>query len=187
MDLLKDSRVYLAGAVDNDENRQTWRDDISIFLKKLGVHVYDPLVKPKWLSKSTKVDPSNYFKAFDDGSNIDEVFKSMDEIRTICLAHVAASDFIICHMPMIFTVGTISELERAVQMNKPVLFHCPEKMPPSTWALQHATSETFKQHFFKDWNSLKTHLRCVNSGIVKLDPMKWIHIAYTKLFDQEEL
>jgi len=190
MNLLHNTRVYLAGPVDHDPDCASWRDAITPELVKKGITVFDPLVKPAWLDSSAKVNPGDYFKAlYDEESSvsIEESFRGMDEIRKLCLAQVAASDFIICHLPKIFTVGTISELERAAQMNKPVLFHCPDRNPPSTWALQHAKPDSWREIFFDDWAGLLSRLDMIDNGVANIDPLQWVFVAYTEQFHQSKV
>ena len=44
---LKTQRVYLAGAMDRVVDRGTgWRDDITPFLEKLDIIVFNPISKP---------------------------------------------------------------------------------------------------------------------------------------------
>lgn len=190
MNLLNNTRAYLAGPVDHDPDCAGWRDRVTPKLIEKGITVFDPLVKPAWLGGDAKLDPSSYFKALygeETETTVEEVFAGMDQIRSLCLAQVAASDFIICHLPRIFTVGTISELERAAQMNKPVLFHCPDRNPPSTWALQHAKADSWRDTFFDDWGSLLSRLDMIDNGVANVDPLQWVFIAYTKQFHQSKV
>jgi len=184
MNILKGARTYLAGPVDNDAQARGWRRSIKEdLLDPFGIITYDPLVKPYWMSDNSKINPNLYFKYLYSGEVVKEqmVFDAMKEISAVCLAAAAAADFIVCHLPRsIFTMGTIVELDRASISNKPILFHCPEGVP-STWALnQFSSVETWKETFFNDWDSLHGHLRKIDSGRVKLDPIKWFSIAQAK-------
>lgn len=181
MNILKGSRVYLAGAVDNDPHAKNWRASLTEdLLKPLGITVYDPLVKPYWMSDVANINPRLYYTYLEsDQSKQQLVFNALGEIRKVCLAAVAASDFMICHLPRsTFTFGTMIELDRHYLANKPVFFHCPEGIP-STWALdQFSDCNTWKEIFFSNWNDLCGHIRKINNGKINLDPIKWFSIAH---------
>ena len=189
MGLLTNARAYLAGPVDNANDPSGWRNQITSFLKSYNIYVYDPLVKAKWLPETTKVHPSEYYKTLyepeETNSTIHDTFDGLGAVRKMCHAHVSACDFIICHLPKLFTFGTIAELERASQMGKPVLFHVPDGIP-STWSLhQFADPDNWKKTFFDNWRDLKDHISRINNGDEQIDPYKWVHISYTKLFNEK--
>lgn len=184
MDILRNSRVYLAGPVDNDAQARGWRRSITEdLLEPLNIIVYDPLVKPAWMSDNTRINPRLYNTYLYSNELPKEriVFDALKEISEVCMAAVTSADWVICHLPRsIFTFGTIVELDRTSLRNKPVLFHCPEGVP-STWALEQFSSiANWKDTFFPDWDSLYGHIRKINNGRVDLDPIKWFSISHDK-------
>ena len=53
MNRLKNQRVYLAGAMDRVADRgATWRDNITPFLQKMGIVVFNPITKPTTMGRS---------------------------------------------------------------------------------------------------------------------------------------
>jgi hypothetical protein len=182
--LLAGTRAYLAGAVEHDKGAKSWREQITERLKPYAVQVYDPLVKPSWLPEICKKDPSLYRPALMGGH--DEILSKQDvydanvDVRKLCLAHVAAADWIICYMPIKYTAGTFEEIYLAQKLNKPVFFMIPDGIP-STWMLpMFCTPETQDRVFFKDWDSMFKYIDQIDSGTVEIDPYQWVSIMYPK-------
>jgi len=182
MKLLKGTRCYLAGPVDNDENADSWRNQItSSLLVPLGITVYDPLVKAEWMTDKTKVNPRLYYEHLYSGeiARQEYVFDALAELRAVCMAAVSAAEFIICHLPKTtFTWGTIDEIQHMRKSNKPVFFHAPDGVP-STWGLeQFAKPYNWEQVFFKNWHDLTEHILQIDNGEVELDPIQWFSVAH---------
>lgn len=181
--LLAGTRVYLAGAVEHDTGCKSWREQITERLKPYSVQVYDPLVKPSWLPEICKKNPALYRPALAGKSDVltkQEVYDANVDVRKLCLAHVAAADWIICYMPIKFTAGTFEEIYLARQLNKPVFFMVPDGIP-STWMLpQFATPETQNRVFFNDWDSMFGYIEGINSAEFNLDPYQWVSIMYPR-------
>jgi hypothetical protein len=187
MNLLANTRVYLAGAVEHDKSAKSWRELLTEKLEKFHVVVYDPLVKPAWLPADCKADPSIYRPVL--AGKADElhttltperVYKANEAIRKLCLAHVASADWIICYMPIKFTAGTFEEIYLAHQLNKPIFFMIPDGIP-STWMLPMFTSPADqKETFFDNWDLMFEHINNIDKDKVELDPYKWVSIEYPR-------
>jgi hypothetical protein len=190
MNTLQNTRCYLAGPVEHDESATSWRQEVAEFLSGLGVKSYDPMIKPPWLDKICHVGPPSYRKALEHGPQREDLcgetiiineeasIKANHMMRIADLRIVHAIDWLICYLPVKFTAGTFEEVYEALRAGKPVFFCCPEGIP-STWLLAAAAREDdYKEYFFPDWASLKTHLLEIHKGHVKLDPIKWIFLAW---------
>lgn len=181
--LLANTRVYLAGAVEHDKGAKSWREQITERLKPWSVQVYDPLVKPLWLPEICKKDPAIYRPALAGNSTEltkQQVYDANVDVRKLCLAHVAAADWIICYMPIKYTAGTFEEIYLAQQLNKPVFFMVPDGIP-STWMLpMFTTPDQQDRVFFKDWDSMFGYLENINNGELNIDPYKWVSIMYPR-------
>lgn len=183
MNLLANTRVYLAGAVEHDKGAKSWREQITERLEPFHVQVYDPLVKPLWLPEICKKDPSLYRPAL--AGNCPElskqdVYDANVDVRKLCLAHVAAADWIICYMPIKYTAGTFEEIYLARQLNKPVFFMIPDGVP-STWLLPlFTTPEGQDLVFFKSWDAMFEHINKLDQGITAMDPYKWVSVMYPR-------
>jgi hypothetical protein len=181
--LLENTRVYLAGAVEHDKGAKSWREQITERLEPFYVQVYDPLVKPSWLPEICKKDPALYRPALA-GNNSElskqDVYDANVDVRKLCLAHVAAADWIICYMPIKYTAGTFEELYLARQLNKPVFFMIPDGVP-STWLLPlFTTPDNQDKVFFNGWDAMFSHLTRLNDGEVALNPYQWVSVMYPK-------
>lgn len=181
MNLLRNTRVYLAGAVEHDLNATSWRDLATARLRRMGVYVYDPLVKPSWLDPICKGDPQAYRKVLNGTSSQltkAEVFFANEELRRICLSMVASADWIICYLPIKFTAGTFEEIYLAGNIGKPVLFITPDGIP-STWVPPiFTTSSKMDETFFPTWDAFWEHLSAFDAGKVDYDKFKWLPISY---------
>lgn len=193
MNLLKDTTVYLAGPVEFDENHRSWRDEITEFLNKIGVKVYDPLVKPDCLYPPiTQENPSGYLDNFRKWYNSDKplelsnslkIFNALKYVRKICLRLVRASDWTIFYLPKKFSVGTYEELTEAVRLDKPILVFCEDgQMYTSSWALSMIPNDVGETHeiFNENIEDLKLSISSIDEGRTKIDPLKWIFISYFK-------
>jgi len=181
MGILHGTRCYLAGPVDHDPDASQWRITITEVLKTMEIGSFDPLVKPDWLHDFAHADPPYYYRGLAEGGPLlDRTYEAMTDIRRVCMAQVAASDFMICHLPKRFTFGTIMELKLFDEMDKPVFIHSPDGIP-STWAFhQFSDPKTMKDVFYPDWESLIEKLKLIDTGTIELDPFQWISISYFK-------
>ena len=188
MNLLKDTRCYLAGPVEHDNGASSWRKELAQFLSELGVKVYDPLIKPPWMPSICRVEPSLYFKAMKGESTIirtgDErdiinkktTIRANQMMREACMRIVGAVDWLICYLPLQFTAGTFEETYEALRVNKPVLFCCPDGIP-SHWVLA-ATLLEDEEAFLLNWSQVQNRIRAIDQGRMKLDPLKWMFLSW---------
>lgn len=181
MNLLAGTRVYLAGPVEHDAKATSWRDAITPWLRKMGVTVYDPLVKPTWLDPICKLPPALYRQALSgeiNGLTKAQVFEANTIMRRLCLAYVSSADWIIVYHPKMFTVGTFEEIFLGANIQKPTFFCAPDGII-STWALPvFATPDNHEKVFFPNWDSLKQHIDKLDSGDEPMDPFKWVSVCY---------
>ena len=195
MNLLKDTRCYLAGPVEQVEADEaiSWRKEMASFLSKIGVKAYDPLIKPPWLPPACHVDPKAYIPILEktqeptiytDGMGSDVLItpevsiEANHYMRMVDLRIVHAVDWILCFLPKKFTSGTFEEVYEGLRVGKPVLFCCPDGIV-STWLLAAVTRGTnHSEYFFSNWDLLKKHVLEINRGQVLLDPVKWIFLAW---------
>ena len=139
--LLRDARVYLSGPMDFVADREAerkfgWRNRVGEFLRRLGVTVFDPWVKPEirgvqgygredekdsvaragWTFEDTKAGAARRAKCAD---------AFWPALHTD-LRMVDTSDFVVAHCPTnVYSVGTPHEIILARQQRKPVLFVTP--------------------------------------------------------------
>lgn len=181
MGLLQGSTVYLAGAIEHENSPTSWRERIKReLLWPLGIKVYDPLVKPSFMSALAKGSPVEYRSMLKADPGREIVWPALAEIRDIDRQFAYACDFMICNMPLKFTVGTFEELTIAASCNKPVLVFSPDGII-STWLppmLARSSTEFFDHVHFGQLYQLHEYVQQVDAGIAKVDKLKWIFLTY---------
>lgn len=187
MSLLRGSSVYLAGAIDHIDDPKSWRHKIThSLLLPMGVKVYDPLVKPSWLSEYAKADLSCYIdlmgKLLENKSlNYDDyqMWRGMKEVRQIDLRMAHSADFFIVSLPKKFTVGTLEELGIAAKSKKPILIHMPDGIV-STWLPTQIANEIheYKVSHFSEWDDIHKYLIGVDEGTIRVDNLRWVFMSY---------
>ena len=192
MNLLRETRCYLAGPVEQVDSNEaiSWRHEMASFLSGIGVKVCDPLLKPPWLPAACHADPGVYIPIVEgtqapiihDGEEITPyvAIKANHQVRVVDLRLVHAVDWIICFLPKKFTSGTFEEVYEGLRVGKPVLFCCPDGIV-STWLLTAVTNRLdYRHYFFPDWARLKRYVLEIDKGQIKLDPIRWIFLAWRK-------
>lgn len=185
--LLRDTTVYLCGAIDHADDPRKWRKDITNkLLLPMGVKVYDPLVKPSWLPGHARQSPQHFNKSIvkalnnDDSLEDHKIFlEGIKTVRKIDLRLAHDCNFMICSLPKRFTAGTFEELAVASTAGKPILFHMPEGVV-STWipAQVADTLQEYKESHFPNWDSLYQYLTALDAGELEVDKFKWIFLSY---------
>lgn len=182
MGLLSGTRTYLCGPIEFTADCVSWRTKMHEFLGKLGVKVYDPLIKPDWYPALVREKPSAYvdiIKGKRTDIDIKEVFDAMQFVVDVDLRLVNSCDWLICYLPKgVCTVGTIEELVVAANAGKPVFVFGPDKFP-STWIVPKLCNySSYDETFFDSIESLQTHIEGIDNGTVSLDGLKWIFLSY---------
>jgi hypothetical protein len=190
MNLLKNTRCYLAGPVEQVDTDEaiSWRQEMASFLSTIGVRAYDPLLKPPWLPSACHADPGVYIPIVEgkqdpiiyEGEEITSrvALEANHQMRVVDLRLVHAVDWIICFLPKKFTSGTFEEVYEGLRVGKPVLFCCPDGIV-STWLLTAVTKKLdYRQYFFSDWALLKKYVLEIDKGQIELDPVRWIFLAW---------
>jgi nucleoside 2-deoxyribosyltransferase len=157
---LKDQRCYLAGAMDRVPDRgTTWRSNITPFLEKLGVVVFNPLNKPTTVgiedSETHKI--KSKLKEQQDYDSLSSIMKT---IRSVDLRLVDISDFLIVNLDIsVHPCGTLEEIFWANRQKKPILIHIEQgKQNMPDWLF----GTIPHQMMFSDWDSLKDYLIYIN-------------------------
>ena len=185
MNILKNSKVYLAGPIEQSNDSKSWRDKISSALSDLEIESWDPLKKPQWFNEMcggelTAEDQRNHKHVLNDlfknDNNVSSGFyDALNQnciIRMVCLKLVSACDFVICKVggP---TVGTFEELSICSQQDKPILFLYDEgETLDSCWrAVQFANSS-----WFNNINDLIKYVTDISNETIKVDKLQWIFL-----------
>ena len=157
---LKNQRVYLAGAIDRVSDRGVgWRNEITPFLEKMKIVVFDPLKKACNIGLENegihklKIDLKTTHK-------YDELFEIMREIRNVDLRLVDISDFLIVDLNLeIHPCGTYEEIFTANRGKRPILIHVEQgKQNAPDWLF----GTIPHQMIFSNWDDLKNYLIHIN-------------------------
>jgi hypothetical protein len=187
VNLLRGSKAYLAGPVDQSNDPVSWRTKVRTeLLEPMGILTYDPLIKPSWMPYEGKLPVSkykDYLNKAQEGpipeSNMP--WSGMAECRRMCLRMVSSADFVICYLPKQFTIGTFEELTLANQQGKPILVVTPEPLN-TTWLpvmLSGSCEDWLTSHQFNTWEALYEFIaRIDNDEWVSVDIYKWLFASY---------
>lgn len=138
----------------------TWRDNISPFLNKLGVVIFNPLKKPYSIGKEdTEVAVhKHYLKS---NAKYDELSKIMKTIRSVDLRLVDISDFLIVNLDLdVHPCGTLEEIFWANRQKKPILIHMEQgKNNAPDWLF----GTIPHQMIFDTWQDLQDYLLRVDN------------------------
>lgn len=126
--ILAKTKTYLIGPMQYAEGR-SWREDISDFLRRINVTIFDPYKKPFINAPDEDEETHNKLLRLmdygnelcdEDGSGFDAVARHMKQVRSFDLSMVDRADFIICYLdPKVPTFGTLEELSWACRCKKP--------------------------------------------------------------------
>jgi len=159
---LNNQRVYLAGAMDRVEDRGNgWRDNITPFLKNLGVVVFNPIKKPTLIGKEDS-ETHKYKLQLKTEKNYDELSKVMKTIRCVDLRLVDISDFLIVNLDLdVHPCGTYEEIFLANRSKKPVVVHMEQgKNNVPDWLF----GTIPHQMIFSNWTELQDYLQHIDKN-----------------------
>lgn len=188
MNLLKGTKCYLVGPIERSEDPISWRDRVTEELQEMGIKVYDPMKKPKWApEKASEATKRGKFLEIINDLNSDHVtlndieyYEGIKWIRQVDLRYVHSSDFIVCYLPKMFSMGSCEELTVAINTGKPVLMWSDTDQVPSSWLSTMICDDLndIGDSFFDSEEDLLKYLRNVNANEIPLDPLKWIFLTY---------
>lgn len=168
--LLSNLKVYLAGNIENTEDPERWRDEISKELARLNIIVLDP-------TKQCFENQPGELKSFRD-ENLSKMergeYQQVADFYKRVIAHdlrlVDIAHFVIIRLePDRPTFGTIHELIVAAQQKKPILLITPNKKKIPLWIMGLIDVNLV----FCCQNSLIEHLEGLNNGKIKIDNDYW--------------
>ena len=159
---LRNQRVYLAGAIDRvDDKGRGWREEITPFLKSLGVVVFNPILKPTEIGLEDN-DTHLIKHKLKSQKRYDELSSMMKVIRSVDLRLVDISDFLIVNLDLsIHPCGTYEEIFWANRQKKPILIHMVQ-------GKEHTPDWIFgtipHQMIYSDWNDIYAYLEHIHSS-----------------------
>lgn len=171
MNRLKNQRVYLAGAMDRVADRGNgWRNDITPFLEKLGIIVFNPIKKPSIIGQEDE-QTHQHKTQLKINQNYDDLSKIMKVIRATDLRLVDISDFLIVNLDLdIHPCGTYEEIFLANRSKKPVVVHMIQgKGAAPDWLF----GTIPHQMIFSTWDDIKSYIKKINDDMQIQDYNRW--------------
>lgn len=177
MNLLRDTRVYLCGAMSYEpDNGIEWRDALKPFLKSLGIRIFDPTNKPIDIGPE-RLEDRTYHKELRDAEAYDEISKVAKTIRCVDLRIVDIVDFLIVNIDIsTYTVGTWEEIFLANREKKPILVHVEQSKQQAPFWLFGTIPH---QHIFSEWSDIENYLLEIDSGSTT-DEKRWYLFDHTR-------
>ena len=184
MSLLRGTRAYLCGPIEASGDAVSWRAKVTKDVEPLGIEIWDPLNKPKWVPSAAMADGKGQKKLKEiikTGTHLaaKRARETNHQIRMMGLRLAYACDFIICKLTGEFTVGTFEELDAANRCGKPIFIWSPEDSLPSMWLYD----QIDHGQFYESWDDLLGKLRIIDSG-KQMDPLEWIFFSWRKHADE---
>jgi nucleoside 2-deoxyribosyltransferase len=152
---------------------ESWRDKITIGLKRLGIICLDPTKETFCNTSAESMDVRDKLIKMRE-SGIDGDYEKVQKVMTAIvrkdLRLVDISDFIICFLtPESPTYGTTHELVNAAMDKKPILFVMRDWKKVPLWLLRYVN----KKDIFPDIDSILNYLSDINDNKIVLDEAKW--------------
>jgi hypothetical protein len=177
MNRLKGLACYLSGPIDFAEDMGCkWRDDITPFLEKMNVKVFNPLTHSFYGTQDLDTVKRPRMDELLKHENYSELRDEIKEINHWDLRSLDLSSFVIVNYNIeTFMCGTHEEIFTANRQNKPVLLMVGDKMSQlPKWMYGRFPCE----HMFKSWDDLTIYLRNINSGsnykFTEADNKRWL-------------
>jgi hypothetical protein len=162
MNRLNNQRVYLAGAMDRvPDGGKTWRENITPVLLKMGLTVFNPLIKPSEIGREDE-NTVMLKKRLKQEKRYDELSKVMKTIRNVDLRLVDISDFLIVNLDLdIHPCGTYEEIFLANREKKPILINVAQgKQNAPDWLF----GTIPHQMIFDSWLDLQEYLMYIDGA-----------------------
>jgi len=159
---LKESRVYLVGAMDRvKDGGVSWRQRITPYLSTMGIKVLDPC--KKMVKNFSEEDARHWIEYYKETQQYHKIRQSFGVIRSADLRCVDISDFIIAHIDLeTHACGTYEEITTANRQKKPVLVWCEQgKQKAPNWMFFMLPHEHIFSSMEEIINYLQ-HIDCLN-------------------------
>lgn len=148
-----------------------WREDMTAFLRKMNITVFDPYKKPFINAPKEDAETVRRLHQLMESGDYDEVSAHFKQVRAFDLSMVDRSDFIICYInPKIPTVGTIEELVTGIRMKR-ATFVVVEggKTKTPLWIMGMVPHK----YIYNSFDEVKEMLTNIDTGVKSIDSDRW--------------
>lgn len=171
MNLLKKTKVYLIGSMQNDAHGNDWRLKATKELEKMKIKVFNPYFKPFINEIKEDEEARAELKEWLAKGDFHRVSKRMKAVRADDLRLCDLSDFFIaCIDPVIASYGSCEEIYTANREKKPlfIVVKGGKKQTP-LWLLG-----MIPDHYFYDsLDDALEMIRKIDNGEVEIDSGRW--------------
>jgi nucleoside 2-deoxyribosyltransferase len=175
--LLRRTKCYLAGNIENCDAPDSWRDQVKTDLRETGIVFFDPLKKPFLDSVNEDKEHVARLVKLREQERFEELSRIMRKIRVEDLSLVDRADFLIASISAkTASWGTAEEVFWANRMKKPIFLVVAEgKRACPFWIFGTLPSD----HVYGAIQEAISAIRRIDSGETKIDLTRW------KIFREE--
>jgi len=170
MNVLKKSRVYLAGNMENLDISEGWREWIRSELNPMGVTILSPLDTAFYGQLNETDEDRRKLKSVRENEDYEAVHEYMRGVIQKDLRLIDLADFVIVNLDLnIPTFGTTHELVVATQQKKPIFLVVSDKKKTPLWLL----GLIKPKYIYNSLDEVVFLLRDIDCGRIHLSSDKW--------------
>jgi len=171
MNKLKNTRVYLAGNLENNtDNHINWREYIKAHLSKRNIKTLSP-IETCFINQIEESEESRAeWRRLRDEGKFDELSPILEKVVQKDLRLIDLCDFVIINLDLFKpTYGTIHEFYTAISQKKPIFLIVNDKKKTPFWILG-----TFKhKYIYESVDDVLKIIDDIDDGKIELENEKW--------------
>lgn len=168
--ILKNTKVYLAGNMEHSDDSVNWRDYLKSELNKLNIRTLSPLDVVFINQQTESEEDRTRLKKMRSIGNLDEVSSYMRLVVQKDLRLIDLSDFIIINLEVNKpTFGTLHELIIATQQKKPIFLSVGDRNSCPLWLL----GIIKPKYIYNNIEDILSIIRDIDSGKKEIDVNRW--------------
>jgi len=170
MNVLKNTKAYLAGNLENTVDSQNWRTYVSDKLSVRGIKSLSPVEMTLVNQVGENDEDRLRLKKERSEGKYDEVSSYMKTVVQKDLRLIDLSDFLIINLELSKpTYGTTHELVVATQQKKPIFLSVGDKRECPLWIL----GIIKHKYIYNNVDEILTMIYQIDSGIKKIESSNW--------------
>lgn len=168
--ILKNSRVYLAGNLEHSDNPDSWREKVHRELSPLSIKILDPTKKVFENQVLETKEDREHLKYLREQGYLGAVREYMMGVVQKDLRQIDLSDFVIFNIEVEKpTFGTNHELIVSIQQKKPIFVAVGDLKKIPLWFL----GIIKPQYFYNNVDEIIQKIKSIDSGETVIDSDRW--------------
>jgi len=168
--ILKNTKVYLAGNMEYTDDSANWRKDVTDKLEKLNIKVLSPLDTMFMFQNDEGDEDRKMLKSARENEDYEYVHNYMKGVVQKDLRLIDLSDYIIVNLEIYKpTFGTMHEIVVADQQKKPIFLVVNNKQHTPLWLL----GLLKPQYIYNNIDDAIEMIRKIDSGEKQIDLRRW--------------